>query len=110
MQSRFSLMKKKKKKWPKIVSGIVLGLIVISAVGWVGINDWNIDKSLKSLGVFTQEDSKVGLEEAAKVIEEAKEPSEPVKEEPAVVEEPKEEVDRSGAKGYVGIFPIFCIS
>ncbi|MCM3357612.1 MULTISPECIES: M15 family metallopeptidase [unclassified Psychrobacillus] len=101
MQSRFSLMKaKKKRKWPKIVVSIILGLIVVSAVGWIGINDWNIDKSLKALGITVQEEKhEVELEKPTQVIEEAKDP---VKEEPPIVEEPIEEVDRSGAKGYEG--------
>lgn len=100
MQSRFSFMKqKKKKKWPKIVSGIVAGLIVVSVVAWMGINDWNINKSLESLGIPTKEDEEVGIvEEPTESIDEVEEPP---MEEP-VVEEPAEEVDRSGAKGYVG--------
>ncbi len=100
MQSRFSFMKqKKKKKWPKIVSGIVAGLIVVSVVAWIGINDWNINKSLESLGIPTKEDEEVGIvEEPTESIDEVEEPP---MEEP-VVEEPAEEVDRSGAKGYVG--------
>ena len=100
MQSRFSFMKqKKKKKWPKIVSGIVAGLIVVSVVVWIGINDWNINKSLESLGIPTKEDEEVGIvEEPTESIDEVEEPP---MEEP-VVEEPAEEVDRSGAKGYVG--------
>ncbi|MEK3976817.1 M15 family metallopeptidase [Psychrobacillus sp. FSL K6-2684] len=100
MQSRFSFMKqKKKKKWPKIVSGIVAGLIVVSVVAWIGINDWNINKSLESLGIPTKEDKEVEIvEEPTESIDEVEEPP---MEEP-VVEEPAEEVDRSGAKGYVG--------
>lgn len=100
MQSRFSFMKqKKKKKWPKIVSGIVAGLIVVSVVAWIGINDWNINKSLESLGIPTKEDEEVEIvEEPTESIDEVEEPP---MEEP-VVEEPAEEVDRSGAKGYVG--------
>lgn len=100
MQSRFSFMKqKKKKKWPKIVSGIVAGLIVVSVVAWIGINDWNINKSLESLGILTKEDKEVEIvEEPTESIDEVEEPP---MEEP-VVEEPAEEVDRSGAKGYVG--------
>lgn len=100
MQSRFSFMKqKKKKKWPKIVSGIVAGLIVLSVVAWIGINDWNINKSLESLGIPTKEDEEVEIaEEPTESIDEVEEPP---MEEP-VVEEPAEEVDRSGAKGYVG--------
>lgn len=100
MQSRFSFMKqKKKKKWPKIVSGIVAGLIVVSVVAWIGINDWNINKSLESLGILTKEDKEVEIVEEP--IESIDEVEEPPMEEP-VVEEPAEEVDRSGAKGYVG--------
>lgn len=100
MQSRFSFMKqKKKKKWLKIVSGIVAGLIVVSVVAWIGINDWNINKSLESLGIPTKEDEEVEIvEEPTESIDEVEEPP---MEEP-VVEEPAEEVDRSGAKGYVG--------
>lgn len=93
------MKQKKKKKWPKIVSGIVAGLIVVSVVAWIGINDWNINKSLESLGIPTKEDKEVEIvEEPTESIDEVEEPP---MEEP-VVEEPAEEVDRSGAKGYVG--------
>lgn len=101
MQSRQSLYKKKKKKkWPYIVSGSVVGLIIGAAILWVGLNEWNIDKSIAALGIQTE--TKVPNTEAPEkpskdtVVEE----TEPVKEEPPVVEQP--EIDMSGAKGYEG--------
>lgn len=98
MQSRYNLLQQnKKKKWPYIVSGIIAGLLVAVTVVWVGMNEWNIDKSIEELRNLT---------EVKQVVEEDKR-EEPIveetKQEVPVVEEPVlEEVDMSGAKGYVG--------
>ncbi|MFB5087401.1 M15 family metallopeptidase [Psychrobacillus sp. PGGUH221] len=104
MHSRQSLFKKKKqKKWPYIVSGTILGLLVAAIVTWIGINDWNINESLASLGL-TNKTEEMTTEEKEKDMIDEQEAEEPTKEEqvvePPVVEEP--EVDMSGANGYIG--------
>ncbi|WP_144513622.1 D-alanyl-D-alanine carboxypeptidase family protein [Bacillus sp. FJAT-22090] len=96
MQSRYSLLQdKKKKKWPYIVSGVIVGLLIVIVVGWIGINGWNIEKSINALGLSDKKENTVAVEKTEEV---------PVKEEPVVetpvAEEP--EVDLSGAKGYEG--------
>lgn len=104
MQSRYNLLqKKKKKKWPYIISGTIAGLLIGVIVVWVGMNEWNIDKSIEELRNLTEEAKQaveVGkIEEPIvekPIVEEPKEEI-PIKEEPVV-----EEVDMSGAKGYVG--------
>lgn len=97
MQSRYSLsQKKKKRKWPYIVFGSILGVLIVISVGWIWWNDWDIDKSMNALGISLKAEESNPVEEKPK--------EEPVEEEPVVetpvVEEP--EVDLSGAKGYVG--------
>jgi len=103
MQSRYNLLqKKKKKKWPYIISGTIAGLLVAAMVVWVGMNEWNIDKSIEELRNLTEvkQLGEVNKTEEARVekpiVEEPKQEV-PIVEEPAVVE-----VDMSGAKGYVG--------
>ncbi|MER2171101.1 MAG: M15 family metallopeptidase [Psychrobacillus psychrodurans] len=103
MQSRYNLLQeKKKKKWPYIVSGTIAGLLIGVMVVWVGMNQWSIDKSIEELRNLTEGKQTVVVDKT----------EEPIKEEP-IVEEPKqdvpgkeepviEEVDMSGAKGYVG--------
>ena len=51
MQSRYSFLskKKKQKKWPYIVSGSFAVLLIAGIVVWVGMNDWDIDKSIDEL-------------------------------------------------------------
>ena len=103
MQSRYNLLQeKKKKKWPYIVSGTFAGLLIGVIVVWVGINDWNIDKSIEELRNLTEVKQTVEVDKVEEPIVEkpiVEEPKEeiPIKEEPVV-----EEVDMSGAKGYVG--------
>lgn len=103
MQSRYNLLqRKKKKKWPYIVSGTFAGLLIGVIVVWVGMNNWNIDKSLEELRNLTEVKQTTEVDKTVEpIIDEPKveEPTQetPVKEEPAV-----EEVDMSGAKGYVG--------
>lgn len=103
MQSRYNLLqKKKKKKWPYIISGTIVGLLVASMVVWVGMNDWNIDKSIEELRNLTEikqlgEVKKTEEASVEKPIAEEPKQEVPIVEEPAVVE-----VDMSGAKGYVG--------
>ena len=47
MQSRYDLSKKKnQKKWPYVVSGSLASLLITGIVLWVGMNDWDIDKSI----------------------------------------------------------------
>ena len=105
MQSRYNLLqKKKKKKWPYIISGTIAGLLVAATVAWVGMNEWNIDKSIEALRDLTEvkqmveedktDEAKIELEKP--IVEEPKHEV-PVMEEPVV-----EEVDMSGAKGYIG--------
>lgn len=97
MQSRYSLsQKKKKRKWPYIVFGSILGVLIVISVGWIWWNDWDIDKSMNALGISLKAEESIPVEE--------KPTEEPVEEEP-VVETPvveEQEVDLSGAKGYVG--------
>ena len=103
MQSRYNLLqKKKKKKWPYIISGTIVGLLVASMVVWVGMNDWNIDKSIEELRNLTEikqlgEVKKTEEASVEKPITEEPKQEVPIVEEPAVVE-----VDMSGANGYVG--------
>ncbi|WP_427137678.1 M15 family metallopeptidase [Psychrobacillus psychrodurans] len=103
MQSRYNLLQeKKKKKWPYIVSGTIAGLLIGVMVVWVGMNQWSIDKSIEELRNLTEGKQTIVVDKT----------EEPIIEEP-IVEEPKqdvpgkeepviEEVDMSGAKGYVG--------
>lgn len=103
MQSRYNLLQeKKKKKWPYIVSGTIAGLLIGVVVVWVGMNQWSIDKSIEELRNLTEGKQTIVVDKT----------EEPIIEEP-IVEEPKqdvpgkeepviEEVDMSGAKGYVG--------
>ena len=99
MQSRKSLYNKKKRKWPFILSGSVAGLLIALVVAWIGLHDWNVDKSIDALGITNKKETAV-IEDDSDLDKE-----ETSVEEPAVVEEPEEEkipVDMSGAKGYVG--------
>lgn len=104
MQSRYNLLQdKKKKRWPYIVSGTIAGLLIGVLVVWVGMNDWNIDKSIEELKNLTEVKQTAKEDKMGKtIIEEAivEEPVQeiPVKEEPVV----EEIIDMSGAKGYVG--------
>lgn len=102
MQSRYSLLqKKKKKKWPYIVSGTIAGVIIAAMVVWVGMNEWDIDKSIEELRNLTEVAQPSEVDKTEEPI--IKEPivEEPIQELP--VEEPVvEDVDMSGAKGYVG--------
>lgn len=96
MQSRYSLLqKKKKRKWPYIVSGSILAVLIVAIVGWIWWNDWDIDKSITALGISYKAEESVPVEK----VEEK-----PVKEEPVVKKPPvvEPEVDLSGAKGYIG--------
>ncbi|MFJ5770692.1 D-alanyl-D-alanine carboxypeptidase family protein [Psychrobacillus sp. NPDC093180] len=96
MKSRYSMLQKKKRKWPYIISGSILGVLIVAIVGWIWWNDWDIDKSIAALGISLKTEESVPVEE--KPVEEPVE-EEPVVETPTVVEP---EVDMSGAKGYVG--------
>ncbi|TQR04692.1 M15 family metallopeptidase [Psychrobacillus soli] len=97
MKSRYSLLqKKKKRKWPYIVSGSILGVLIVASVGWIWWNDWDIDESLTALGIPNKAEESIPVEE--KPVEETVE-EEPVVETPPVAEP---EVDLSGAKGYEG--------
>ncbi|MFJ7827203.1 D-alanyl-D-alanine carboxypeptidase family protein [Psychrobacillus sp. NPDC096623] len=102
MQSRYNLLQQKKKKWPYIVSGIIAGLLIGAMVVWVGMNDWNIDKSIEKLRNLTEVKQSAEVDQTeAPIIEEpiAEEPIQeiPIEEQPVV-----EEVDMSGANGYIG--------
>ncbi|MCZ8534368.1 M15 family metallopeptidase [Psychrobacillus psychrodurans] len=103
MQSRYNLLQeKKKKKWPYIVSGTIAGLLIGVMVVWVGMNQWSIDKSIEELRNLTEGKKTVVVDKTEEpiiekpIVEEPKQDV-PVKEEPVI-----EDVDMSGAKGYVG--------
>lgn len=100
MQSRYSLLNsKKKKKWPYIVSGSIAVVLIGVIVVWIGMNDWNIDKSIRALGISNKVEEPVIEEKAAEPVTEEKVEETPVEEQPV---EKEEEIDMSGAKGYVG--------
>ena len=64
MQSRYSLLqKKKKRKWPYIVSGSILAVLIVAIVGWIWWNDWDIDKSIAALGLSNKVEESVPVEE-----------------------------------------------
>ncbi|TQR21484.1 M15 family metallopeptidase [Psychrobacillus vulpis] len=102
MQSRQSFLKKKnQKKWPYIVSGCIAAAIIALIVTWIGLNDWNIDKSIAALGLSNDKGKPTTEEKVDEpAMEENDEKEQPAAEEEPVVEEP--EIDLSGAKGYVG--------
>lgn len=103
MQSRYNILqKKKKKKWPYIVSGTIAGLIIGAMVVWVGMNDWNIDKSIEELRNLTEVKQTADVDQTEEPI--IKEPvvEEPIQEIPVEEEPDVEEVDMSGANGYIG--------
>lgn len=103
MQSRYSFLKeKKKKKWPYIISGIIAGILVATAVVWVGMNEWNIDKSIEKLRDLTEEKQLVDVDKTEEANVEKPVIEEPKQEIPIVEEPVVEEVDMSGAKGYIG--------
>ena len=98
MKSRYSLLKEKKKnKWPYILLSSVVGVVLGVVVVWIGMNDWNIDKSIAALGLSDKRDTVVKEQEPREELDE--EPIVEPKEEPVVTEE---EVDMSGANGYIG--------
>jgi len=110
MQSRYDLFKKEKqKKWPYVVSGSLAGLLIAGIVLWVGMNDWDIDKSIDEVrGIINAEQADLEpnqIETSDNVQEKdtaaVEEPVQEVPEEVAPVKEVPE-VDMSGAKGYVG--------
>lgn len=103
MQSRYnSLLEKKKKKWPYIVSGTIAGLLIGVMVVWVGMNDWNIDKSIEEFQNLTEVKQTMEVDKTEEPIIEEPPIEEPVQEIPIKEEPVVEEVDMSGAKGYVG--------
>lgn len=98
MQSRYNLLQeKKKKKWPYIVSGTIAGLLIGVMVVWVGMNQWSIDKSIEELRILTEGKQTIVVDKTEEPIVEEPKQDVPVQEEPVI-----EEVDMSGAKGYVG--------
>ncbi|MEK4487459.1 M15 family metallopeptidase [Psychrobacillus sp. FSL H8-0484] len=100
MQSRYSLLsRKKKKKWPYIVSGTIAVVLIGFIVIWIGMNDWNIDKSIATLGISNKVEEPVIEEKVAEPVTEEKVEETPVVEQPL---EKVEEIDMSGAKGYEG--------
>jgi len=100
MQSRYSLLsRKKKKKWPYIVSGTIAVVLIGFIVIWIGMNDWNIDKSIATLGISNKVEEPVIEEKVAEPVTEEKVEETPVVEQPI---EKVEEIDMSGAKGYEG--------
>ena len=101
MQSRYNLLQeKKKKKWPYIVSGTIAGVLIGVIIVWIGMNDWNVDKSLEELRNLTEAKQTAKVEKLEDQIVETPVVEEPNQEIP--VEPPVEEIDMSGAKGYVG--------
>lgn len=103
MQSRYnSLLEKKKKKWPYIVSGTIAGLLIGVMVVWVGMNDWNIDKSIGEFQNLTEVKQTAEVDKTEEPIIEEPPIEKPVQEVPIKVEPDVKEVDMSGAKGYVG--------
>ncbi len=107
MQSRLkSSRSKKKKKWLKIVSGIVAGVILAAIIIWIAVHDWDINKSIDALQFKEQGDT---LEEIIEnePLEQAPEQETPIGQEAGddtpIVEQPvREDIDLSGSKGYEG--------
>ncbi|WP_342599266.1 M15 family metallopeptidase [Psychrobacillus sp. FSL H8-0483] len=100
MQSRYSLLSRnKKKKWPYFVSGSIAVVLIGFIVIWVGMNDWNIDKSIAALGISNKVEETVIEEKVAGPVTEEKVEETPVVGQPL---EKVEEIDMSGAKGYEG--------
>lgn len=110
MQSRYDLSKKKnQKKWPYVISGSLASLLIAGIVLWVGMNDWDIDKSIDEVrGIINpkQADLEPNQIETSDNVQEKDTAAveEPVQEAPVKEVPVKEvpEVDMSGAKGYVG--------
>lgn len=101
MYSRYSLLKeKKRRKWPYIISGSIGGVLIALIVLWIGMNDWNIDKSIDSLRELTEAEVQTTPPAQEEIADEPLVDATPSVEETPVVEEP--EVDMSGAKGYEG--------
>lgn len=46
----------KKKKWPVVVTIIIGSILIIVPVIWIGIHNWNLDKSLAALNLKQQAD------------------------------------------------------
>ncbi|QUG43785.1 M15 family metallopeptidase [Psychrobacillus sp. INOP01] len=71
-------------------------------VVWIGMNDWNIDKSIEELRNLTEVKQTVEVDKAGESNVEEPIVEEPVQEIPVKEEPVVEEVDMSGAKGYIG--------
>jgi D-alanyl-D-alanine carboxypeptidase len=46
----------KKKKWPIVVTVIIGSILIIVPVIWIGLHNWNLDKSIASLNLGQQKD------------------------------------------------------
>ncbi|SDN39879.1 D-alanyl-D-alanine carboxypeptidase [Psychrobacillus sp. OK028] len=102
MQSRYKLLQEKKKKWPYIVSGTIAGLLIGAMVVWVGMNGWNIDKSIEKLRNLTEVEQSAEVDQTEEPIIEEPIVEEPIQEIPVEEEPVVEDVDMSGANGYIG--------
>lgn len=57
MQSRkLRFNKSDKKKWPIVVSIIIASILIIVPVIWIGLHNWDLDKSLSALNIAKQAD------------------------------------------------------
>lgn len=73
---------KKKKKWPIVVTLIIGSILIIVPVIWIGLHNWNLDKSIAALNFDKQTDDPSQIipgkqpEKTEKPVEPADEPKE----------------------------------
>lgn len=54
--SKLRFNSNKKKKWPIVVTVIIGSILIIVPVIWIGLHNWNLDKSIAALNLEQQKD------------------------------------------------------
>jgi len=87
MQSRkLRFNKSEKKKWPIVVTIIIGSILITVPITWIGLHNWDIDKSLSALSIAPQADG------STQIISDAQNNSDEIQEEdqgPVPNEKPK---------------------
>ncbi|PUB14501.1 D-alanyl-D-alanine carboxypeptidase family protein [Paenisporosarcina sp. OV554] len=83
--SKLRFTPNKKKKWPIVVTVIIGSILIIVPVIWIGLHNWNLDKSIAALNLEQQADepSQIIPETPVEPPEEPKESPKPPVEKPS---------------------------